>query len=167
MSLRGDNSYRDYHGRMLVTEGVPGSEPSNLPALLKQARDFHELSDFAFEVYDGSGYMCIDGMADYLIMFDSRPDLFKWIQFDDYAAIHFAMKWHSLSDYLYGTTELFWVIPFFNNISDPTEMTRDYLKKYGIWALKQEGLDILEYVKVLYKRINVQNGTNILFEVVS
>jgi len=163
MAYRGDGDYRDYHNRRLLVD-VSSVEPSSLSTILDADKNPHMYSDYSFEVVNSTGWRVIDMLADYLPMFDCRPELFTRVTFDDRTALLFEYKIHSLSNYLYGTTELYWIILLFNEIDDNSDLTRVFLKEKGILALNSDGIGLLNEILSLRDRMKDAYSIDKLFE---
>lgn len=128
------------------TDSVVSTEdPATFKELIFDKNSIGDLSLFKFDsfMYDGSVNNILNDFFSWLI---ANPSFFNRMTCDIYKATYFEYKPKLISKHLYGTTELSYIITYFNDIQHDAEITRDMLMTKGILYLNQEGLHALEKI---------------------
>lgn len=120
-------------------------DPERFRDLIFNMNNIVDLSLFKFDsfLYDGS---VVNVLSDFFSWLIANPNFFHVMKCDIYKATYFEYKPKLISKYLYGTTELSYIITYFNDIQHDSELTKDMLMTRGFVYLNQEGLHALEKI---------------------
>lgn len=124
---------------------IEREDPTRFMDLVFDMHKVVDLSLFKFDsfLYDGSVVNILNDFFSWLV---ANPQFFNKLECDIYKASYFEYKPKLISKHLYGTTELSYIITYFNDIQHDAEITRDMLMTKGIVYLNQEGLHALEKI---------------------
>lgn len=161
-SLRDDRNIRDYFKIPLLTQDVSVEEPETLEALMSLDNE----SDFnihKFESEHSSG-LTQNILDRYIAFLEDKPELFTRVKFDRYIANMCEFKSRSIAKYLYGNTQLFYLIQYFNDISHDSELTASYLRETGLKMLNGKGFEMLNKILIFKERVEAVDGSSTFFE---
>lgn len=124
---------------------IEKEDPKIFRDLIFDTNNIVDLSLFKFDsfMYDGSVNNILNDFFSWLV---ANPQYFNRLNCDKYKATYFEYKPKLISKHLYGTTELSYIITYFNDIQHDAELTKDMLMTKGVLYLNQEGLHALEKI---------------------
>ena len=124
---------------------IEKEDPKTFRDLIFDMNNVIDLSLFKFDsfMYDGTVANILNDFFSWLV---ANPQYFSRLNCDIYKATYFEYKPKLISKHLYGTTELSYIITYFNDIQHEAELTRDMLMTKGVLYLNQEGLHALEKI---------------------
>lgn len=103
-----------------------------------------DLSKFEIKL-DDDGELVSNIINRFYLSLD-EPEYLINIKFDQFQANEFSEKIKSLAKHIYGDTNLYYIIMYFNNINHPSELSANLLKNKGLYVLNETGLSKLNEI---------------------
>lgn len=160
--MRGDNNIRDYFSIPLISQDTIQNDPDSIKKILGMD-NMSEFNISVFDVEDDEG-VSQNILDRYMPFIEDKQNCFTRIKLDQYMANYCIGKSRSISKYLYGTTQLYYFIIAFNDITHDSELTFDLLHNIGIKVPNGNGLELLRKIKVFRGRLEALHGDDVFNE---
>lgn len=155
--MRGDRNVRDSFIMPLIVNENMSEEPESLLDILNKPNNLHKHSFYQFQTprVNGITQNTLNRYMPYLI---DKNECFDLLKFKPTEARFFEYKTRSLSKYLYGTTDLYFIIKLFNDIQHDSELSYNFLTETGIRVLNSAGLKVLDDLLRFQQRVETVDG---------
>lgn len=158
MSTNLQEGMRGLFQKPLLFQHYEKEDPKTFIETIWTRNSMGEYNLFQFDAYasDGTVHNILNEFYSWLV---GNPQFFDRLVFDKYTSVYFEFKPKSIAKYIYGNTELYYIITLFNDIQHPSDLTRQYLKTQGLMYLNMTGMKALHDI-IIFKRYVEANTTD-------
>lgn len=155
--MRNDNNIRDFFIQPKISANAQVSEYRSMSDIMNSGEYLVDLSLYKFETAEISG-LTQNVFNEYIAYLVDNPGNTQVVTFDHHAALRFEYKSWSICKWLYGNTELYYLIFALNDIEHDADLSYDYLKTHPLRVPTGLGLDALKRILAFKERIETSDG---------
>lgn len=155
--MRGDNNIRDYFLEPRLNKEHKSQEYTSITEIMDSGKVLVDLSMYKFETVEVDG-LTQNVFNDYLSYITDNPENTQYITFDANAAVRFEFKPWSICKWLYGNSELYYILYALNDIEHDSDFSHDFLMSHPLRVITGPGLAALQKVLDFKQRIETSDG---------
>lgn len=155
--MRNDRNIRDYFIQPRISSIAKTEEFRTMTEIMNSGKYLADLSLFKFETAEVSG-LTQNTFNDFIAYLTDNPGNTQVIEFDHNAALRFEYKSWSICKWLYGNSELYYLIFALNDIEHDADLSYDYLRTHPIRVPAGPGLEALQRLLTFKERIETSEG---------
>lgn len=160
--MRQDKNIRDYFITPKISSNAQTQELTSITDIMNSGKYLVDLSLYKFETPQVGG-VSQNIFNDYIHYFTDNPQNTQRVMFDSYAARRFEYKSWSICKWLYGNTELYYLIYALNDIEHDADLSYDYLTTHPLLVPSGPGLEALKDILLFKERVETSDGNGSFF----
>ncbi len=155
--MRNDRNIRDYFLEPKVSATAKVDEFQTMSEIMNSGEYIVDLSLYKFETAEVSG-LTQNMFNDFIAYLTDNPANTRTVEFDHNAALRFEYKSWSICKWLYGNTELYYLLFALNDIEHDADLSYDYLRSHPLRVPTGLGIEALKNLLIFKDRIETSEG---------
>lgn len=160
--MRNDNNIRDFFIQPKISANAQSKEYVSMREIMNSGQVLVDLSLYKFETAEVNG-LTQNLFNEYIAYLTDNPGNTQYVTFDHHSALRFECKSWSICKWLYGNSELYYILFALNDIEHDADLTYDFLRTHSLRVPTGVGLDALKRILTFKERIETSDGNGSFF----